>query len=111
MKPGEEVRSFYEKMPYPPPVANLDQSRDVYSPDRSRALRHLFWPTGAPRTLRNVLVAGCGTSQAIRHALREPLAYVTAIDISTRSLERARDLQRQYGLVNVEFHELAITDV
>jgi SAM-dependent methyltransferase len=111
MKPGNEVRKFYEKMPYPPPVANLDQSRDLYNPDRSRAVRHLIWPTGAPRAHRNVLVAGCGTSQAIRHALREPLAHVTAIDISAPSLERARDLQRQYGLVNVEFHELSITDI
>src|SRR5215471_15623182 len=32
--------------------------------------------------------AGCGTSQAAIHALREPDAHVTAIDISEASLRR-----------------------
>ena len=33
-----------------------------------------------------ILVAGCGTSQAARYALREPALQIVAIDISETSL-------------------------
>ncbi len=112
MPAQEQVRDFYEKLPYPPPVADLEESRRLYAnPGRVRALLRLLWPVGAPRADRKILIAGCGTSQAIRYALREPLAQVTAIDISAESLERARTLQNHYHLQNVEFRRLSILDV
>ena len=112
MPAQEQVRDFYEKLPYPPPVADLEESRRLYAnPDRVRALLRLLWPVGAPRADRKILIAGCGTSQAIRYGLREPLAQVTAIDISAESLERARALQNHYHLQNVEFRRLSILDV
>ncbi len=70
-----------------------------------------MWPTEKPRANREILVAGCGTSQAAIHALREPDACVTAIDISETSLRYTRDLQRQYGLRNLHLHRLAIEQV
>jgi SAM-dependent methyltransferase len=107
-----DVRDFYERMPYPAPVTNLDLSRDLYAnPGRSRALLHLLWPAGAPCNNRKILVAGCGTSQAVRYALREPHSHITAIDISETSLGRARELQAQYKVGNLEFRRLSITDV
>ena len=57
------------------------------------------------------MVAGCGTSQAAIHALREPDARVTAIDISETSLRHTRDLQQRYGLRNLDLHRLAIEQV
>jgi SAM-dependent methyltransferase len=108
----EEVRDFYEKMPYPAPVDNLDRDRDLYAnPQRRRAQFHLTWPTGRPRANQEILVAGCGTSQAARYALREPGARVTAIDVSKTSLRHTRDLQRKYNLDNLELHRLPIEDV
>ena len=56
-------------------------------------------------------IAGCGTSQAARHALRHPDAQVTAIDISTTSLHHTRNLQQQYGLRNLALHWLPIEEV
>ncbi len=56
-------------------------------------------------------MAGCGTSQAARYALREPDARVTAIDVSKTSLRHTRDLQRKYNLNNLELHHLPIEDV
>ncbi len=112
MTPKQGVRDFYEAMPYPAPVANVDLSRDAYAnPGRSRALLHLIWPDGTPGGKRRILVAGCGTSQAIRYALREPNSHVTAIDISEASLFCARELQEQYQLKNLELHHLSLTDV
>src|SRR5580704_19271489 len=96
---SEAVREFYEKMPYPAPLTNLDKHRDLYSnPDRRRALFHLMWPTERPRVNQEILIAGCGTSQAARHALREPDARITAIDISETSLRHTRELQQKYEL-------------
>ena len=110
--PADEVRAFYESHPYPAPIGNLDRHRDLYrNPDRRRALSLLLWPTEKPRANREILVAGCGTSQAAIHALREPDARVTAIDISKTSLRYTRDLQRKYRLRNLDLYRLAIEQV
>jgi len=106
---AEAVRAFYESHPYPPPVATLDKRLDRYrDPRRRRAQNLLMWPLEKPRADRTILVAGCGTSQAARHALMEPEAQVTAIDISATSLRRTRDLQAKHGIGNLRLHRLAI---
>ena len=118
-EPGEfsadtdAVRAFYESHPYPAPLRDLDRHRELYyrNPERRRALSLLLWPTERPRVDREILVAGCGTSQAAVHALREPEARVTAIDISESSLRHTRELQRKYGLRNLDLHRLAIEEI
>jgi SAM-dependent methyltransferase len=106
------VRAFYESHPYPAPIDNLDRHRELYrNPARRRALSLLLWPTEKQRPDREILVAGCGTSQAAIHALREPDARVTALDISETSLRHTRDLQRKYRLRNLDLHQLAIEQV
>jgi 2-polyprenyl-3-methyl-5-hydroxy-6-metoxy-1,4-benzoquinol methylase len=106
------VRMFYESHPYPAPLRDLDRHRGLYrNPDRRRAWSLLLWPAERPRSGREILVAGCGTSQAAIHALREPDARVTAIDISETSLRHTGELQRKYGLRNLDLHRLAIEDV
>ena len=62
---SEEVRDFYERMPYPAPLTNLDEHRNLYkNQDRRRAEFHLMWPAKQPRANQEILIAGCGTSQA-----------------------------------------------
>ena len=110
--PADEVRAFYESHPYPAPLRNLDRHRELYrNPDRRRAQSLLLWPGRPPRRGRRILIAGCGTSQAAAYAMREPDAHVTGIDISETSLRHTRDLQRKYGLRNLDLHRLAIEDV
>ena len=112
MNRSEEVRDFYERMPYPAPLTSLDEHRDLYkNPDRRRAEFHLMWPAKQPRENQEILIAGCGTSQAARYALREPDARITAIDVSDTSLRHTRDLQRKYNLENLELHQLPIERV
>jgi len=109
---SEEIRHFYERRPYPAPLTSLDGHRDLYSNrERSRALFHLMWPADPAREDLDILVAGCGTSQAARYALREPRSRVTAVDISDTSLRCTRDLQQKYGLGNLELHRLSIEDI
>jgi SAM-dependent methyltransferase len=112
MDPADAVRAFYDSHPYPAPIDNLDRHRELYrNPDRRRAVSLLLWPTEKQRANREILVAGCGTSQGAIHALREPDARVTAIDFSETSLGHTRNLQQKYGLRNLDLHRLAIEQV
>ena len=107
-----DVGDFYERMPYPAPVASLDREKKLYAnPARRRAHFHLTWPAKQPAAGLEILVAGCGTSQAARYALREPDAHLVAIDISETSLRHTRDLQRKHDLKNLELHRLPIERV
>jgi SAM-dependent methyltransferase len=108
----EDVRQFYERIPYPPPLTSLHEEKNLYgNPARRRALFHRMFPTERPRPHQEILIAGCGTSQAASHALREPDARVTAIDISATSLDHTRELQRKYNLQNLELHQLPLERV
>jgi SAM-dependent methyltransferase len=108
----EEVRDFYERLPYPAPLTSLDEHRELYkSLDRRRATFHLMWPAEQPRGSQEILIAGCGTSQAASYALREPDALITPNDISETSLRHTRDLQRKYNLENLRLHQLTIEGV
>ena len=105
----QEVRDFYEKLPYPAPITSLDENRERYSdPNRRRALFHRIWPTEKPGERQEILIAGCGTSQAARYALREPEPRVTAIDVSETSLRHTRELKDKYSLDNLELHQLPL---
>ena len=59
----------------------------------------------------SVLIAGCGTSQAAKHALRWPAAQVTGVDISTTSVQWTKTLKRKYSLTNLQVHQLPIDRV
>ncbi len=108
----DDVRDFYDRHPYPPPVVDLDRSRQIGQDiDRRRADYHLLFPTTRYRGDQQVLVAGCGTSQGAKQALRQPEAQITAIDISLTSLDHTRDLQRKYDLANLEVLELPVERV
>ena len=105
----DAIRAFYELHPYPAPINSLAQRLDRYrDPQRRRAQNLLLWPLEKPRPNRSILVAGCGTSQAARHALMEPDARVIAIDVSETSLRHTRDLQRKHDIRNLRLHRLAI---
>jgi SAM-dependent methyltransferase len=103
------VQDFYERYPYPPPIDTLDDYRARWqSLNRRRADFHLFWPAKAYQEHRTILVAGCGTSQAAKHAVRWPSARVTGIDFSATSVRCTEDLKRNHGLANLEVHRLPI---
>ncbi len=105
----DAVRAFYESHPYPAPISSLERRLDLYrDPRRRRAQNLLLWPLEKPRADRRILIAGCGTSQAARHAMMEPEARITAIDISETSLRHTRDLEQKHDVRNLRLHRLAI---
>jgi SAM-dependent methyltransferase len=109
---AEEVRNFYDRYPYPPPVDNLEKYQRLWQDrERRRADYHLFWPARPYIEDQSILVAGCGTSQAAKHALRWPAAQVTGIDSSATSVRYTEDLKRKYNLKNLHIHQLAVERV
>jgi SAM-dependent methyltransferase len=111
---AERVQAFYERHPYPPPLDDLDGYRGAWQdPSRRRAHHHLFWPARASSYTENasVLIAGCGTSQAAKHAMRWPRARVTGIDFSATSVRATEALKQKYDLSNLEVHQLAVERV
>jgi SAM-dependent methyltransferase len=105
----DAVRDFYNLHPYPPPVDDLDEYRQRWQDEgRRRADFHLHWPDKAYGADLKVLVAGCGTSQAAKHALRQPACQVVGIDISETSVRHTETLKRKYDLTNLEVHQLPV---
>jgi SAM-dependent methyltransferase len=109
---AEEVRYFYDRYPYPPPVDNLEKYRQLWQDQQRRqADYHLFWPARPYKEDQSILIAGCGTSQAAKHALRWPAAQITGIDCSETSVRRTEELKQKYNLKNLEIRQLAVEQV
>jgi len=102
------VSTFYERHPYPPPVDDLDRYRRRWTDDRRRADACLFWPAEPYRDDRSILVAGCGTSQAAKVALRWPRAQVIGIDVSATSIKESEKLRRKHRIENLELRQLPL---
>lgn len=102
------VGSFYETHPYPPPLGDLTGYGRRWDDHRRRADAHLFWPGEAYREDRRILVAGCGTSQAAKYALRWPKARVTGIDVSKTSIQESKKLSRKHSIHNLELIQLPV---
>lgn len=103
------IEAFYDHHPYPPPT-DLDAvvARDSL---RQKAASHLVWPRRPSAGGQRILVAGCGTSQAVRHAKVQPSAHVVGIDVSTSGIELSRRLARRDQVTNVELRRLPIEQV
>jgi SAM-dependent methyltransferase len=105
---AKAVGAFYERHPYPPPVDDLDTYRRSWTDDRRRVDACLLWPAETYRDDRRILVAGCGTSQAAKVALRWPRAQVIGIDVSGTSIQQTERLKRKHGLENLELQQLPV---
>ncbi|MES1165813.1 MAG: class I SAM-dependent methyltransferase, partial [Verrucomicrobiota bacterium] len=87
----------------------LDRYRRLWQDSqRRRAEHHLLWPARPLCEDHAILVAGCGTSQAAKVALRWPRARVTGIDFSATSVRCTEALKGEYGLDNLTVRQLSI---
>src|SRR5262245_14253915 len=104
-----EVQDFYERYPYPRPIDSLEKYRRFGQDRQKRQVDyHLFWPARPYREDLSILIAGCGTSQAAKHALRWPEAQVSGIDFSAHSVRCTKELKRKYNLNNLQVRQLPI---
>ncbi|OAN54679.1 hypothetical protein A6A04_12200 [Paramagnetospirillum marisnigri] len=108
------VKAQYERFPYPPPVESL--SDDFLSgrvgtdgcPSRDF---HMYWPNQTMRGDLDILVAGCGSRQAVETACNLPAARITAIDLSQSSIDHSRKLAARHGIENIHFQQMSLLDV
>ncbi len=109
----DPIAAFYERHPYPPPVADLNRlTNPAVAADERRAAECLVWPRRPfPPAGRRLLIAGCGTSQAARHALLNPTATVVGIDVSQTSIDHTRRLIKRHHIDNLEVRRLAVEEV
>ncbi len=109
---GRKCARFTNVIPIHPP-STASRSIDSLGQDRQkrRADYHLFWPASPYREDQSILIAGCGTSQAAKHALRWPAAQVTGIDFSATSVRCTEELKRKYNLNNLQVCQLPIERV
>jgi SAM-dependent methyltransferase len=105
---AEEVRAFYDHYPYPRPIESLETYRQLWQdPQRRRADYHLAWPARPYKEDLSILIAGCGTSQAAKHAVRCS-AQITGIDVSAKSVWCTENLKRKHSLNNLQVYQLPI---
>lgn len=97
-----QVQEHYQRYPYPlyPLLASVPR-RDTYALNLpalwTRFNRYL------PREDARILIAGCGTFSPYPFAVANPGAAITALDISERSLSRARLHCLLHGCRNVSY--------
>ncbi|XQZ31488.1 class I SAM-dependent methyltransferase (plasmid) [Paracoccus yeei] len=102
------VRAFYESHPYPGRIPKLSGPP---LPEELRADHHLLWPHRPFCDNPRILVAGCGTVQAVRHALRWPRAQFLGVDASQASIAECRALADRRGVLNLTLRQLPIERV
>ena len=104
-----QVQDFYDRYPYPRPIDNLQNYGRLWDdPQKRLADFHLFWPAKTYREDYSILVAGCGTSQAAKYAIRWPHARITGIDFSATSLRKTEELKRKHNLTNLHVQQLPL---
>ena len=109
---SDVVSDQYEQWVYPEPIEDLpgwmQHSWQWFDP---RISHRLMWPDRAYAPDLDILIAGCGTSQAAVFAYSNPSATVVAIDVSQTSLNHHQRLKDTYNLSNLELHRLPIENV
>jgi SAM-dependent methyltransferase len=104
----DEVARQYEAFPYPAFDPQWDKyyafgDPSIFSP--------LLWPEGSPRKDLRILVAGCGTVEAARCAIRNPACQVLGIDVSEAAITSHNRLKDERNLNNLEIRRLDLHEV
>jgi SAM-dependent methyltransferase len=92
---GGEVRTVYQRHPYPPVTPGSVPSADWRLPP-PEWLQALWRPASRRFAPARVLIAGCGTGgEAFALAKRAPGAVIVALDFSPRAIRLARAQQKR----------------
>jgi len=101
----DSIAAFYQRYPYPR-VDQIEFDHNLF--DHALYLAHVCRENPAPRRGKatgRMLVAGCGTREAVMWGLSLPHFQVDAIDVSEASLAIAETLAAQLGLKNLCFRQ------
>lgn len=111
---GDAIAAQYAMHPYPEPIFNMDEQIQKFSYVQGscpqKIWRKLF-PEKSYSAALDVLIAGCGTNQAIYHALKFPESKHFAIDVSDTSLNHVRSMIKKFKLKNLEVEKCEIASL
>ena len=100
---SDPVQTHYQSYPYPRyPLAASVRRCDTYALNLE-TLWTRFNRTLPPPEAKKILIAGCGTFAPYPWAVANPDVKITALDLSERSLRRARWHCLLHGRRNVEY--------
>ena len=107
---SEAVRRHYEEYPYPhyPLLASLRRG-DTYALNLDALWVRCNGELPPPEQIR-ILIAGCGSFAPYPFSVANPSAAITALDLSKRSLHRARLHCLLHGRRNVTFQSGDLAD-
>jgi len=109
----DRVKKQYNEYPYPEPIDDLESQIEKGYKEQSDL--KISWPILFPEKKYqddiNIFIAGCGTNQAIYHALVYPNSNIYAIDLSENSISHNKKMIEKYNIKNIEIEEKSIFDV
>ena len=109
----KKIKEQYNQYTYPEPIEDMKKAIDNGYIDLSDA--NLFWDTFFPDKAYtnnlNVLIAGCGTNQAIYLALANPNWKIYGIDLSENSIKFVEKQIKKYDLKNLTIEMKDIFEV
>ena len=113
LKDADGIEQQYTEHPYPDPI--FDMFDRIQRGDRQGSCPeekwHKLFPEKTYSDDLNVLIAGCGTNQAVYHALKFPNSHHYAIDVSEVSLNHVKSMIKNYDIKNLEIEKKDIVDL
>ena len=108
------IEKQYINHPYPEPIENMDERIKNHNYAQISGM-DLLWKKIFPEKKYNenidVLIAGCGTNQAVYHAMKFPNSKNYAIDVSESSLNHVKKMITKFGIKNLEVEKKDIIDL
>ena len=100
----KEIEKQYEKWVYPKPIEDMEEfitktGGTILS--NMQFFWGLFFPEKKFNEKLDVLIAGCGTNQAIEISLSNPEWNIQAIDLSDTSIDFVKKQIKKYNLKNL----------
>lgn len=97
------MKAFYQRYPYPK-VSIVEYDRNLH--DHFRYLARSCGDNPAPKNgtkIGRMLIAGCGTTEAVLWGASLPHFKIDAVDLSEASIEISKQLAKQLNITNVTF--------
>lgn len=108
----DSVRNMYEKFPYPQPRDDIEQiqNKKIHHIGFPENYFYRYWPEFKYTEELDILVAGCGTSEAVEYAAANPRSRVVGVDLSQSSLEMSQALAKKHNITNLRLEHSNICD-
>ena len=91
-----DIKNYYEEYCYPHPAGYIIDPKQKY--------KHGSATVGNGHHNKYILVAGCGSCEAVMVANTNPTSMVVGVDISKTQVAISKSIRRKYGIKNIVLH-------